>query len=159
MTNSQIIFITGKTEYALKAFDYDATDFLHKPITPERFKTAVSKALDYHKLKSEATPEDYIFVKSNLKKFKIAVNDIFWIEALGDYVKIVTNNEPVIVLSTMKAFSEKLTAYSFLRTHKSYIVNLNKISGFDSKTLKINNESLPLSRTKKAMLAEALDNL
>jgi len=160
LTNKpQIIFITGKTEYALKAFEYDATDYLHKPITLNRFNTAVTKAMDYHKLKSESTPENYIFVKSNLKKIKIDVNTILWIEALGDYVKIITKNEPIIVLSTMKAFGEKLSEYSFLRTHKSYLVNLSKISRFDSKTVKINNESLPLSRNKKSILADALNNL
>lgn len=160
LTNKpQIIFITGKTEYALKAFEYDATDYLHKPITLNRFNTAVTKAMDYHKLKSESTPENYIFVKSNLKKIKIDVNTILWIEALGDYVKIITKNEPIIVLSTMKAFGEKLSEYPFLRTHKSYLVNLSKISRFDSKTVKINNESLPLSRNKKSILADALNNL
>ena len=66
----QIIFVTGKTEYAFKAFDYDATDYLHKPITQERFNLAVNKAIDYHTLKFENSTieSDYIFVKSNLKK-------------------------------------------------------------------------------------------
>ncbi len=155
----QIIFITGKSEYALKAFDYDATDYLHKPITPKRFKTAVNKALEYHKLKYEGNQDDYVFVKSNLKKIKINIHTILWIEALGDYIKIVTTNEPVIVLSTMKAFSEKLSAFSFLRTHKSYIVNLTKVIQFNNKTIEINDQQLPLSRNKKTILAEALSNL
>ena len=156
----QIIFITGKAEYALKAFDYDATDYLHKPITVERFNTAVNKALEHYKLHHNGANEDFIFVKSNLKKIKLNVHNILWIEALGDYIKIITTEaEPIIVLSTMKAFQEQLTDYHFLRTHKSYTVNLDKVSGFNSKTVEINNEHLPLSRNKKSILAEALDKL
>jgi len=156
----QIIFITGKTEYALKAFDYEATDYLHKPITVERFNTAVAKALEHYALHHNESNEDYIFVKSNLKKVKLNVHTILWIEALGDYVKIVNlDTDPVIVLSTMKAFQEKLSDFNFLRTHKSYTINLDKVTGFNSKTVEINNEHLPLSRNKKTLLEEALNNL
>ncbi|RLD25410.1 MAG: DNA-binding response regulator, partial [Bacteroidetes bacterium] len=102
----QIIFVTGKTEYAFKAFNYDATDYLQKPITRERFNTAVDKALEQHKLTLDfkETDGEHIFVKSNLKKRKVYVKDIKWIEALGDYVKLVTEENSLVVLSTMKAF-------------------------------------------------------
>jgi len=157
----QIIFVTGKTEYAFKAFDYDATDYLQKPITQERFNLGVEKALEYHRLKFENTAieNEYIFIKSNLKKRKIFINTILWIEALGDYIKLVTTEESYVILSTMKAFEKEVEEYSFLRIHKSYIVNLKKIKRFNSKFVEINNENLPLSRNKKKILIEALDNL
>jgi len=157
----QIIFVTGKTEYAFKAFDYDATDYLQKPITQERFNLGVEKALEYHKLKFEntASENEYIFIKSNLKKRKIFINNILWIEALGDYIKLVTTEDSHVILSTMKAFEKEVEEYSFLRIHKSYIVNLKKIKRFNSKFVEINNENLPLSRNKKKILIEALDNL
>jgi len=157
----QIIFVTGKTEYAFKAFDYDATDYLQKPITQERFNLGVEKALEYHRLKFEntASENEYIFIKSNLKKRKIFINTILWIEALGDYIKLVTTEESYVILSTMKAFEKEVDEYSFLRIHKSYIVNLKKIKRFNSKFVEINNENLPLSRNKKKILIEALDNL
>ena len=157
----QIIFVTGKTEYAFKAFDYDATDYLQKPITQDRFNLAVSKALEYHKLRHESnTVEgDHIFVKSNLKKRKVYINHILWIEALGDYVKIVTNEESLIVLATMKSFEKQLEEYSFMRIHKSYIANLSKITRFNSKHVEINNNNIPLSRNKKSLLVEALENI
>lgn len=157
----QIIFVTGKTEYAFKAFDYDATDYLQKPITQERFNLGVEKALEHHKLKFEnnSTEEEYIFIKSNLKKRKIFINTILWIEALGDYIKLVTSEESYVILSTMKAFEKEVEEYSFLRIHKSYIVNLKKIKRFNSKFVEINNENLPLSRNKKKILIEALDNI
>jgi|TARA_B110000014_G_C20123956_1_gene597201 DNA-binding LytR/AlgR family response regulator len=157
----QIIFVTGKTEYAFKAFDYDATDYLHKPITHDRFNLGVEKALEYHRLKFEnnAKNEEYIFIKSNLKKRKVLVSSILWIEALGDYIKLITNDENYVILSTMKAFEKEVEQYSFLRIHKSYIVNLNKIKRFNSKFVEINSENIPLSRNKKKILTEALDNL
>ena len=158
---TQIIFVTGKTEYAFKAFDYDATDYLHKPITNDRFNLGVEKALEYHRLKFEnnAKDEEYIFIKSNLKKRKVLVSSILWIEALGDYIKLITNDENYVILSTMKAFEKEVEQYSFLRIHKSYIVNLNKIKRFNSKFVEINSENIPLSRNKKKILSDALDNL
>lgn len=157
----QIIFVTGKTEYAFKAFDYDATDYLHKPITQERFNLAVNKAIDYHTLKFENSTieSDYIFVKSNLKKRKVYVNTILWIEALGDYIKLVTTDESYVILSTMKAFEKEVEAYSFMRIHKSYIANLKKITKFNSKFVEINAQNLPLSRNKKKLLIDALEEI
>ena len=91
-TNPQIIFITSKAEYALKAFDYDATDYLQKPIIVERFNASVKRAVDQHLYKTDTKDEDgeHIFIKSNLKKLKIFIARIKWIEAFGDYVKVIT---------------------------------------------------------------------
>jgi len=121
----QIIFVTGKTKYAFKAFDYDAIDYLRKPISKERFLNAVHKSVTNFKLKNDDgfDEEDFIFVKSNLKKRKVFLNELRYIEALGDYVKLVTEHDSLIVLSTMKAFEALLPKDRFLRIHKSYIVN------------------------------------
>ncbi len=157
----QIIFVTGKTEYAFKAFNYDATDYLQKPITRERFNISVEKAVEHHKLSRDFNEEDgeHIFVKSNLKKRKVYINDIKWIEALGDYVKVVTDSTSLVVLSTMKAFEKELPNSKFLRIHKSYIVNLNKVERFNSKNVEVGAYEIPLSRNKKHMLLDALNNI
>lgn len=157
----QIIFVTGKTEYAFKAFNYDATDYLHKPINRERFNIAVNKALEQHKLTLDfdETDGEHIFVKSNLKKRKVYIKDIKWIEALGDYVKLVTEETSLVVLSTMKAFEAELPKDKFLRIHKSYIVNLDKIDRFNSKNVEVGAYEIPLSRNKKTLLVDALNNI
>lgn len=157
----QIIFVTGKTEYAFKAFNYDATDYLQKPITKERFNTAVEKAIEQHKLKLDfnETDGEHTFVKSNLKKRKVYIKDIKWIEALGDYVKVVTEENSLVVLSTMKAFEKELPEGKFLRIHKSYIVNLDKIDRFNSKNVEVGAYEIPLSRNKKTQLVDALNNM
>ena len=157
----QIIFVTGKTEYAFKAFNYDATDYLQKPITRERFNQSVEKALEQHKLKLDfnETDGEHIFVKSNLKKRKVYIKDIKWIEALGDYVKLVTEENSLVVLSTMKAFEHELPEGKFLGIHKSYIVNIDKVDRFNSKNVEVGSYEIPLSRNKKTLLVDALNNI
>ena len=154
----QVIFITSKAEYALKAFDYDATDYLQKPIILERFNASVKRALDLHMMKRENYEEegDYIFIKSNLKKLKVFTNKIKWIEAYGDYVKVVTEDDTNLVLSTMKSFENNLSRDKFIRVHKSYIINIDKVERFNSKFAEIGITKIPLSRNKKEDLTKAL---
>jgi len=154
----QIIFVTGKTKYAFKAFDYDAVDYLRKPISKDRFLNAVHKAVSNYKMKHDVgfDDEDFIFVKSNLKKRKVFLSELKYIEALGDYVKLVTENDSLVVLSTMKAFEALLPEDRFLRIHKSYIVNLDKVERYNSRGIELENQQLPLSRNRKSQLVEAL---
>jgi two-component system LytT family response regulator len=154
----QIIFITSKAEYALKAFDYDATDYLQKPIALDRFNASVTRAMDLHLLKKDTKEEDgeHIFIKSNLKKLKIFTSKIKWIEAFGDYVRVVTEDESNLVLSTMKAFENDLSPKKFVRVHKSYIINVEKVDRFNSKFAEIGITKIPLSRNRKEDLVKAL---
>lgn len=154
----QIVFITSKAEYALKAFDYDATDYLQKPIALDRFNASVKRALDFHLLKTDNSDEDaeHIFIKSNLKKLKIFTSKIKWIEAFGDYVKVVTEEDSNLVLSTMKSFEKDLPKDKFIRVHKSYIINIDKVERFNSKYAEIGVTKIPLSRNKKEDLVRAL---
>jgi two-component system, LytTR family, response regulator len=154
----QIIFITSKAEYALKAFEYDATDYLQKPIILERFNASVKRALDLHMLRLDNSDEEgeHIFIKSNLKKLKVYTNKIKWIEAFGDYVKVVTEEDTNLVLSTMKSFEADLSKDKFIRVHKSFIINIDKVERFNSKFAEIGVTKIPLSRNKKDDLLKAL---
>ncbi len=154
----QIVFITSKAEYAMKAFDYDATDYLQKPIAIDRFNASVKRAIDLHLLKKENKEEEgeHIFIKSNLKKLKIFTSKIKWIEAFGDYVRVVTEEDSNLVLSTMKAFESDLPKEKFVRVHKSYIINIDKVERFNSKFAEIGVTKIPLSRHKKEDLVKAL---
>lgn len=154
----QIIFVTSKADYALRAFDYNATDYLQKPIQLERFNVAIKKALElcnFLKEQKNETESDFIFIKSNLKNLKIYISKIKWIEALGDYVKIVCEDESNVVLSTMKDFQEDLPE-NFVRVHKSFIVNTHKIDRFNSKFAEIGDIKIPLSRNKKDILSKII---
>ncbi|MEQ3690468.1 MAG: LytTR family DNA-binding domain-containing protein [Flavobacterium sp.] len=157
----QIVFITSKADYAVKAFDYEATDFLQKPISKDRFLKAVKKALELHQLRNEV-PEDHgeaIIIKSNLKKLKIYTTKIKWVEAFGDYIKVITDEDSHLVLSTMKAFEKELPEGKFVRVHKSYIVNLERVEKFNSKFAEIGKTKIPISRNKKEVISEAIENL
>ena len=151
--------MSSKSDYALKAFDYAAVDYLQKPVNKERFNRAVQKAIEMQAMKKDSTEEEgeFIFVKSNLKNFKVYIAKIRWIEAFGDYVKINTEDDTHLVLSTMKSFENELPPERFLRVHKSYIINVDKVERFNSKFAEIGKTQIPLSRNKKEDLAKALN--
>ena len=156
----QIILISGKPDYALKAFDYNITDYLQKPISPTRFEMAVKRAVDrYEQEHGVYEDEEHIFVKSNLKKRKVFLNKIKWIEALGDYIKLVSDDANIIVLSTLTSFENELPKDKFLRIHKSYIVNLEKVEKFSGQNVEVEGKLLPLSRHKRENLEKALEEL
>ncbi|MEO0058497.1 MAG: hypothetical protein RLZZ312_144 [Bacteroidota bacterium] len=158
----QVIFVTSKSDYAVKAFDYDATDYLQKPITNTRFEAAIKRATAQSNLVNDAlntNPADYIVIKSKLKKFKIHIPKIRWVEAFGDYVKVVTDTDSHLVLSTMKAMEVDLNNKKFLRVHKSFIVNIERIDRFNSKIAEIGDAKIPLSRNKKDDLVKAFEEV
>lgn len=157
-TKPQVIFISSKPEYAVKAFDYEATDYIQKPINATRFDASVKRALNKQLLLIEAPIEnsEHIFIKSNLKNLKVFTSRIKYFEAYGDYVKVITDDENHLVLSTMKAFENNLPHDKFIRVHKSFIVNLNKVDKFNSKFIEIGAVKIPLSRTKKEELQKAM---
>lgn len=134
-----IIFTTAYSQYALDSYDVDAIAYLVKPIDPVRFRKAVNKALVYHTLlineekKSVETIEDeYIFVKSDRKYFKVNLEDILFIEGLKDYIIIQMESQRIITRMGMKAIHELLPATIFFRINKSYIVNKKHIDSFDN---------------------------
>ena len=159
LTTPSFIITSEDTSHAFKAFEYNVVDYLEKPVFKKRFDEAIAKTVLKAKMKENLHDSDgeHIFVKSNLKKRKIYINQIKWIEALGDYVKLITNNKSFVILSTMKAFENELPKGMFLRIHKSYIVNLKKVERYDSKHVEIEKMKLPLSRTRKTQLSQALD--
>jgi len=152
----QIIIVSSKSEYALRAFEYNVTDYLMKPVDKKRFDKAINKALRNIPSASEVGDEDHFFVKSNFRKVKIAYNDIRWIEALGDYVKVVTEKTNHIVLTSMKAFEQQLPQEQFLRIHKSYIINLKRIEKFNNVIVEVGTKKIPISRRRKTSLLNAL---
>jgi len=153
----QVVMISSEPQHALRAFDFNVTDYLLKPIDSPRFDTAVKKTLIGSLSSKEDSQDDkHIFVKSSLQKIKVKLSDINWVEALGDYVRLLTTDSNIIVLSSMKSFSEKLPEDQFLRIHKSYIINLQKVDKYNSTTVELCGQKLPLSRNRKLDLRQAL---
>lgn len=153
----QVIVVSGNTAYALKAFEYDVTDFLQKPILLTRFDLAIKRAmLKYEQIHQNDDSENQIFIRSKMSKKRINFGEIKWIEAKGDYVKIVTLDSHVIVLSSLRAFHELLPQETFIRVHKSFVINIEKIDRFNAREVDISGQVIPVSRAKKSCLSEAM---
>ena len=157
----EVIIISGNSDYALKAFDYGVTDFLLKPLNYDRFNNAILKVLKKQSYKGNIIEEDveFLIVRSNMKKKSINIKEIKWVEALGDYIKIITDKEKVTALSTMKSISDKLPNDRFLRIHRSYIVNLNRVEKFGCTTVEIDEHQIPMSRKQKPKLEFLLEKV
>lgn len=162
-TLPETILITTETGYAVEAFDLRALDYLVKPVQFDRFAKAIHRAIDtIYFTKRVAEPNEElkeIYVKSNSKFYKLSYNDIFFVEALADYVLVYTENTRYIVYSTMKAIEEKLKGSTFVRVHRSYIINLRKIQFIEGNTLIINGKHIPISKTYQELLFQKLNFL
>lgn len=157
------IFITTESNHAVEAFDLRAIDYLVKPVNFERFAKAIHRATDaiYFEKKNWSASDDQkeIYVKSNSKFYKLSYSEIFFVEALADYVLVYTENTRYIVYSTMKAIEEKLKGATFVRVHRSYIINLRRIQFIEGNTLIINGKHIPISKTYQEMLFQRLNFL
>ncbi len=145
----QVVMVTSEKKYAFEAFEYDITDFLSKPVNGERFRKAVERVRFYSEnLKTDEKEAHHIVIKSNGVLVRMNAREVDYIEAMGDYIKMVVGDQQHIVHSTMKAFIAELPD-SFLRVHKSYIVNLDKVLEMDDAFLIGEHFNLPVSRSYK----------
>lgn len=144
-----VIFTTAHKKFAYEGFELDAIDYLLKPISFERFKKAVIKAIEFHRYKTspKETGNENLFVRSEYKMVKINLGEIDYIEGLEDYIRIhIDNTRPVLTLMTLKAVLEKLPEAKFRRIHRSYIVPVNKVrSILNKKVMLSSNRELPIS--------------
>ena len=152
-----VIFTTAYPQYALESYELDAIDYLVKPIRTERFLKAVNKAENHLKLlqqdmnnnQIEKIEEDYVFIKADRKFFKLHFRDILYIEGLKDYVVIYTDDTKIITSMNIKTIGAQLPESIFARVSKSYIVNVQKISSFDTEIIYIGNNEIPLGQAFK----------
>ncbi|MHC1705241.1 MAG: LytR/AlgR family response regulator transcription factor [Tenuifilaceae bacterium] len=132
----QVIIISSKEKYALQAFDYSVTDYLLKPITYARFFKAASKAYElFNKSRSVVDADKEIFIKKNSSLVRIKYNDILWVEALENYVVINTINDKFTIHFTMKSIENQLPLVRFKRVHRSFIVNVSRISSIEDNSV------------------------
>lgn len=156
----QVIFTTSKAEYAYDAFEYQATDFLKKPIAFPRFTQAIEKAKEIQQQNNEYKANSReVYIKENSRYIRLPYDDILYFENVGDYVKIQTSDNSHIIHSTLKAIDEKLQSFEFLKVHRSYIVNLRKIKDIEENTLVIEKKVIPISRANKPLLMGKLNLL
>ncbi|MES1220685.1 MAG: LytTR family DNA-binding domain-containing protein [Bacteroidota bacterium] len=144
-----VIFTTAYPEFAVEGFELDAIDYLLKPFSFERFLKAVNKALikqgSLNPANKEAKNVDpFIFLKSDKKVYKIDFEKILYLEATGDYVKVITTENQYLVNNTLKNLIEELPVTDFMRVHKSYIISLDKIKYVEGNYIKIGTVDIPI---------------
>ena len=150
-----VIFTTAYPQYAVNAFDLTAVDYLLKPISFERFSSAVNKAYKQH-INFENEAASSILVKSNKVLHQINLSDIHVIEAFGDYVKVHSETKTVVTNSTLTNFLNELTASNFIRCHKSFAVNKNLVNVVEGNTIYIRNHQIPIGQKYKTTFLEQL---
>ncbi|MCF8228089.1 MAG: LytTR family DNA-binding domain-containing protein [Bacteroidales bacterium] len=148
--NHLIIFTTAYPEFALEGFELDVVDYLLKPFSFARFLKAVNKAYTLIEQKELASgpAQSFILVKSDKRLHKIMRNDIVYVESAGDYVKVVGLQKTIVTHETMKNMGKKLDD-NFIRIHKSFIINKNKIEFIEGRQVKIAGEYVPVGDSYK----------
>jgi two-component system, LytTR family, response regulator len=153
-----VILVSSKSEYALDAFQFDVEDYLLKPPTYARFLKAVNKVQE--KLSQEQTIQfrgDFVFVKSDSALIKVDIRQVQWVEALADYVALVTKDKKYVCHSTMKSIESKLPADQFVRVHRSYIVRIDQIDAIEDKTVSVGKKIIPVGGTYRDSLMDRLN--
>src|SRR5688572_3299049 len=163
----KVIFTTAFRKYALEGFELDAVDYLLKPISFERFLKGINKVMQINfpvdhssspnKENHKELANSFLYFRADRKMVKVFFNDILFIEALKDYIKIVTQNKSIVTKYVLTTLAELLPSDEFLRIHKSYIVAISKIESFNAENIQIAKHELPIGRMYKYDVARILN--
>ena len=162
----KVIFVTAYRDYAVEGYELDAVDYLVKPVSFERFfkaitklnrmmgKETISASVDY-----KSNPEAFVYLKVEKDMKKIFVNDIVYIESWKDYIKLfLINGKSLIIKQTITAMENLLSEHKFMRVHRSYMVSLNKISGYNGISVQLETNEIPIGRLYKQAVMERLQS-
>jgi Response regulator of the LytR/AlgR family len=163
----KVIFTTAHRKYALEGFELDAVDYLLKPISFDRFLKALNKVLQLNLESNGAAPDTsenhsepaqpFVYFRSDRKTMKVFFNDILYIEAMRDYIRIFTHSKTIVTKHLLTTLEEMLPSDSFLRIHRSYIVSISKINSYNTDTIEVGNKELPIGRLFKHNVSKLLN--
>ncbi|HDZ06052.1 hypothetical protein LCGC14_0129810 [marine sediment metagenome] len=151
-SNTKIIFTTAYSQYALEGYELNATDYLLKPITFERFVTAVNKV----KPNNTVEKTDAITVKSGYDLHKVKYEDILYIVSDSEYVTFHLSDKKIISNQRLKALEQELPSSMFMRVHRSYIINKNSVTGLKGRDLLLSDVIIPVSDSYYDQVKEEL---
>jgi len=161
----KVIFTTAFEKYALEGYKLEIVDYLLKPFSYDEFLTAFQKVQKIFRLEQQAVIKveannEFLFLKSDYKIKRLNFNDILYIEGLKDYVKVFTLNspKPILSLTSLKLLESKLPEEKFMRVHRSFIVNLEKIDTIERSRIVFGKEYIPVSDQYKVRFQEFLDD-
>jgi DNA-binding LytR/AlgR family response regulator len=153
--NHPVVFVTAYREFAIESYELSAFDYLLKPLTYTRFLKCFEKLNSHFQEVESNTEKNYFFIKDNQDLHKIFFNEIVFIEGLKDYVYIHTEHGKHIALISLKTVEQKLGA-NFIRTHKSYIVNKEKIERISGNLIHIGKEEIPISHRERERVLNSI---
>jgi DNA-binding LytR/AlgR family response regulator len=154
-----VIFTTAYPEYALEGFEVDAVDYLLKPFPFDRFLKAVNKAADRLKQSKGHQPKtEFVLFKADKKIHKVLLSDIYFLEAMGDYVKVYLNDRFILVHETLQNLQARLPEPPFCRIHKSYMVSVDKFSYIEGNSVQVGEHSIPIGSTYHNRFNETIRN-
>jgi DNA-binding LytR/AlgR family response regulator len=153
----KVIFTTAFRDYAIDGFDLEVIDYLLKPIPFERFLKAVAKVMHQQSTATPAQPakkiesaaDDYVYFKVDKKMIKTKMAAVLYIESIKDYVKVRTDEKEIITQQKISYLEESLPSQQFLRIHRSFIVNIDKIDAYSATDVEIGKHSIPIGRNYK----------
>ncbi|WP_090106895.1 LytTR family DNA-binding domain-containing protein [Chitinophaga sp. CF118] len=159
-----IIFTTVKKDYAVEAFELNVADYLIKPVSPARFIQAIERAREICETQSQqqelqVSDNEFVFIRDNGVLKRIKIDEILFLEAMGDYVKLHIPQKYYAIHTTLKAVEEKLPAGRFMRVHRSYIVALDKIEAIEDGTIVIQKNAVPIADAYRSALNSRLNLL
>ncbi len=152
----KVIITSAYEQYALKGYELNVTDYLLKPISFDRFLKAVNRVHELLQKEQESTPEPYLFVKTDKLLKKVTIQDILFIESMGNYVLIHTSSSKEITYSPLKSLLEFLPDNLFMQVHRSYIVQTSKIQAIEGNMLIIGIHKIPIARSLRDEVLNAL---
>lgn len=159
--DTRIVFTTAFQQYAIEGYKVSALDYLMKPVSYNDFLRAANKALDWFSTvqRQQTYAKDrFMYVKSDYKLVRVALDDILYIEGLKDYVRIyLTDGQRIMSLMSMKKLEEYLPRPEFLRTHRSYIVHMTHVTQVDRLRIVFGTEYIPISESYKADVQQYFD--
>ena len=153
-----VIFTTAYPEYAVEGFEVDAIDYLLKPFSFERFLKSVNKALNIFNHIDTKNHIPFIVLKSDKKLFRVNINDINYLEALGDYVKVDFLCQSILVHDTFKNLLIQLGEANLVRVHKSFAISLHKFEQIEGNMIKIKNKSIPIGQKYREELLKIISS-
>ncbi|NND77789.1 MAG: response regulator transcription factor [Flavobacteriales bacterium] len=153
----QVVLMSSKKDYAADAFDFDVTDFIHKPITLARLIKSIEKVRSNIENELSVKDKKYIFIKEKSQLVKVDLSEVYLIQALGDYVTFQSANKKYIVHSSMKAIEAKIPEEDFIRIHRSYIINLQHVRSLEDSTLAVGDKVIPISKSYRSKLLSRLN--
>ncbi|CAM1349674.1 MULTISPECIES: LytR/AlgR family response regulator transcription factor [Tenacibaculum] len=154
----KVIFTTAHREYAIESYELNVVDYLLKPIVFTRFFKAIEKFLDTQTIEKPVNKKEettHMFVQSNKKNIKVLFEDILYIESIKDYIRIHTLASKLVIKHGISAFEEKLDN-RFIRVHRSYIVNSQKVTAYTKQDVEIDKIEIPIGDLYKKKALERL---